>query len=80
MEGSYQFFGVVIVRGRVMTVGGGGATPGFLGTVLARRAEFEVSDGSGQAAVSYSKCAIARALESSGQAAMLRSRGFVSLF
>jgi hypothetical protein len=79
VQGSYEFFGVVIVRGRLKTAGGGSTAAHFWGMVMAQNVDFDSQLIGGHANLNYSRCAIIQTLEMTGMAAMLRSRGFVQL-
>jgi hypothetical protein len=83
VQGGFQFFGIVIVRGSLKTAGGGSNPAHFWGTVLAQDTVAftdTTTNISGNANLLYSKCAITRALDKTGVAAMMRSRGWVQLF
>jgi Tfp pilus assembly protein PilX len=83
VQGGFQFFGVVIVRGSIKTAGGGGTPAHFWGTVMAQDTVSladTTNNISGSANLMYSKCAIIKALNKTGVATMLRSRGWVQLF
>ena len=80
VQGSYEFFGVTIVRGRLKTAGGGSTEAHFWGTVMAQNVDIELQNLSGKATLNYSKCAIVDALRMTGVTAPLRSRGWVQLF
>ncbi len=77
VTGGFQFYGVVIVRGKLRTAGQGGH---FNGAVLAANASFEENTVSGAAVVSYSSCALSKALSSAGSGSMIRSRGWLYSF
>ena len=79
VQGSYEWFGVVIVKGSLKTAGGGASDAHFWGMVMAANVDLELQNLSGNATLNYSKCAVIQALEWTGLAAMMRSRGFVQL-
>lgn len=79
VQGSYEWFGVVIIKGRLKTAGGGTTDAHFWGMVMAENVDLELQNLSGNATLNYSKCAIVQALEWTGLVAFLRSRGFVQL-
>ncbi|HXF96770.1 MAG TPA: hypothetical protein VNI61_11785 [Gemmatimonadales bacterium] len=79
VQGSYEWFGVVIVKGSLKTAGGGSTDAHFWGMVMAENVDLELQNISGNATLNYSKCAIVEALEWTGLAALMRSRGFVQL-
>ena len=83
VQGGFQFFGIVIVKGSLKTSGGGGTPAHFWGTVMVQdTAQFTdtTNNLSGAANLLYSKCAIIKALNKTGVAAMMRSRGWVQLY
>lgn len=80
VQGSYEFFGVVIVLGDLKTAGGGATAAHFWGGVMARNADLTVQNLSGKATLNYSKCAITQALQNTSVTAQMRSRGWVQLF
>lgn len=80
IQGSYEFFGVVIVRGRLSTAGGGTSVAHIWGATMAGNVDLEVNSLSGNATLNYSKCAIIQALEWTGLVALMRSRSWVQLF
>ena len=83
VQGGFQFFGIVIVKGSLKTSGGGSTPAHFWGTVMVQdTAAFTdtTNNLSGSANLLYSKCAIIRALNKTGVAGMMRSRGWVQLY
>ena len=80
MQGSYEFYGITIVRGTLKTAGGGSTEAHFWGGVMAANVNLELNSLSGNATLNYSKCAIVQALQMTGSAAPLRSRSWVQLF
>ena len=80
VQGSYEFFGIVIVLGDLKTAGGGATAAHFWGGVMARNADLSVQNLSGKATLNYSKCAITQALQNTSVTAQMRSRGWVQLF
>src|SRR2546430_1066891 len=84
VQGGFQFFGVVIIKGKLRTAGGGGGNPAhFWGTVMVQDS-VALADTTnylaGNASLFYSKCAIVKAFDKTGVGAMMRSRGWVQLF
>lgn len=77
VQGSYEWFGVVIVKGSLKTAGGGTTEAHFWGMVMAQNVDLSLQNLSGNATLNYSKCAIVEALEWTGVAALARSRGFL---
>jgi len=83
VQGGFQFYGITIVKGSVKTSGGGGSPAHFWGALLAQdTVQFAdtVNNFTGGATMLYSKCAIIKALNKTGTATMLTSRGWVQLF
>ncbi len=80
VQGSYEFFGITIVQGRLKTAGGGATDAHFWGGVMAANVDLELNSLSGNATLNYSKCAIVQALQMTGSTAPLRSRGWVQLY
>src|SRR5256885_47324 len=84
VQGGFQFFGVVIIKGKLRTSGGGGGNPAhFLGTMMVQDS-VALADTTnaiiGNANILYSKCAITKALDKTGAGAAMRSRGWVQLY
>ncbi len=80
IQGSYQFYGVVIVKGSLKTAGGGATEAHFWGAVMAQNVDLELNSLSGNATLNYSKCAIIEALNMTGVVAPDRSRNWSLLF
>ena len=80
VQGSYEWFGIVIILGELKTAGGGSTSAHFWGGVMAKNADLSTQNLSGKATLNYSKCAITQALQATQVSAMLRSRGWVQLF
>ena len=80
VQGSYEWFGVVIVQGDLKTTGGGVSDAHFWGGVMARNADLSQQSIAGSAVLNYSKCAILKALQATGIVSPLRSRSWVQLF
>jgi hypothetical protein len=74
VQGGFQFFGVVVVRGLLKTTGTGGH---FHGAVLAANVDLDDNTILGNALVQFSDCAVARALTNAAPGALLRSRGWL---
>src|SRR2546422_499808 len=83
VQGGFQFFGVVIIKGKLRTSGGGGNPAHFWGTMMVQDS-VALADTTntivGNANIMYSKCAIIKALDKTGVGTMLRSRGWVQLY
>src|SRR2546426_2920651 len=76
-QGGFQFFGVVVIKGKLRTSGGGGGNPArFCGTMMVQDS-VALADTTitiiGNANILYSKCAITKALDKAGAGAMMRS-------
>src|SRR6266699_3234489 len=80
VQGSYQFFGIVIVQGDLKTAGGGSTDAHFWGGVLAKNADLSTQNLSGKATLNYSSCSILTALQATSPISMMRSRGWVQLY
>ncbi len=80
IQGSYQFYGIVIVRGSLQTAGGGSTDAHFWGAVMAQNVDITLNSLSGNATLNYSKCAIIQALNMTGVVAPDRSRSWSLLF
>ena len=76
VQGGFEFFGPVIVRGALTTQGTGGH---FNGGVLAANANLDLSSVLGDAVITYSSCAIARALQYNAPGRLLSSRSWAEL-
>ena len=81
VQGSFQWFGVVIVQGTLKTTGGGNTDAHFWGaTMVHDSVTFGTNQISGHANINYSSCALMAALNNTGVVSLMRSRGFVTLF
>src|SRR2546423_8253856 len=56
VQGSYQFFGIVVIQGDLKTAGGGSTDAHFWGGVMAKNADLSVQNLSGKATLNYSIC------------------------
>ncbi len=77
VQGGWQFFGPVIVKGTITTQGTGGH---FNGGVLAANINLEQDVILGSAVVTYSSCALFRAMQANSPGRWLRQRSWVDLF
>jgi len=77
VQGGFEFYGPVIVKGALKTQGTGGH---FNGGVIAANISLEQNDVLGNAVISFSSCAVMRALQNTAAAAPLRSRSWVNLY
>ena len=80
IQGSYQYYGIVIVKGSIKSAGGGSTDAHFWGAVMAQNVDLELNSLSGNATLNYSKCAIIQALNMTGVIAPDRSRSWSLLF
>jgi len=80
VQGSYQFFGIVIIQGDLSTSGGGSTEAHFWGMTMARNINLTTQKFSGKAEINYSKCAIVDALQHTSKVAQMRSRGWAQLY
>jgi hypothetical protein len=80
IQGSYQYYGIVIVRGSIKSAGGGSTDAHFWGAVMAQNVDLTLNSLSGNATLNYSKCAIIQALNMTGVIAPDRSRSWSLLF
>jgi hypothetical protein len=80
VQGSYQFFGIVVIQGDLKTAGGGSTDAHFWGGVMAKNADLSIQSLSGQATLNYSSCSILAALQATSTISMMRQRGWVQLY
>jgi len=80
IQGSYQFYGIVILQGDLKTAGGGTTEAHFWGGVMAKNADLSVQNLSGKATLNYSSCSINAALQATSPISMMRSRGWAQLY
>ncbi len=77
VQGNFEFFGPVIVRGTLTTQGNGNH---FSGGVMAANINLSTNTVLGNAEVSYSSCAVARALTMNATGRRLGQRSWLDLF
>jgi Tfp pilus assembly protein PilX len=77
VQGGFQFFGPVLVRGSLTTQGTGGH---FNGGVMAANLIDSSSVVNGNAVVTYSSCALFKALQANSPGRWLRQRSWLDLF
>ncbi len=77
VQGGFQFYGILIVRGKLKTAGTGGH---FNGSVMAANVDLDDNTVLGDAVIQYSSCAVLRGLRAASPAAPLRSRGWLRAF
>jgi len=63
IQGSFIFYGVVIVQGAIKSAGGGSTDAHFYGAVMAKDVALSTQSLSGNATLQYSKCAITNAMQ-----------------
>jgi len=80
IQGSYIFYGIVLVQGSLQTAGGGSTDAHFYGAVMASNVSLELNSLAGNATLQYSKCAITNAMEGTQSVSPIRSRGWIQLF
>lgn len=80
VQGSYQFYGIVIIQGDLKTAGGGTTEAHFWGGVMAKNADLSVQNLSGKATLNFSSCSILAALQAQSPIGLMRSRGWVQLY
>jgi hypothetical protein len=80
VQGSYQFYGIVVIQGDLKTSGGGNTEAHFWGGVMSKNANLDTQNLSGKATLNFSSCAILTALQATSTVAMMRSRGWVALY
>lgn len=76
VQGGFEFYGPVIVRGEINTAGTGGH---FHGGVLAANVNLGQNDVLGNAVVTYSSCSIIRAVMGSSPGRRLRQRSWAEI-
>jgi hypothetical protein len=77
VQGGFEFFGPVIVRGTLKTAGTGGH---FNGGVMAANVDLDQNVVIGNAVISFSRCAILKALNSSAQLATAVERAWYEVY
>jgi len=80
VQGSYEFYGIVIIQGELKTSGGGNTDAHFWGGVMARNANLDTQNLTGSATLNYSSCSILTVLQATSLAQMMRSRSWVQLY
>ena len=80
VNGSWDFYGIVIILGDLRTAGGGSADAHFWGGVMARNADLSTQNLNGHATLNFSSCSILAALQAQSPIGMMRSRGWVQLY
>jgi len=80
VNGSWDFYGIVIIQGDLMTAGGGTADAHFWGGVMAKNADLSTQSLNGHATLNFSSCSILAALQAQSPISPMRQRGWVQLF
>jgi len=80
VQGKFEFYGIVIVRGALKTVGGGAGSIHFRGGVMAANVDLDDIKIAGNAQIQYSSCAVMQARMAAGIGSRLRSRGWMQLY
>ena len=81
VQGSYQFFGITIVKGSMGSAGGGSTAAHFYGATMAQDVNLTtVNNFSGKATLLYSNCAIQTVMNNVAVTQLLRSRSWVQLY
>ncbi|MCH6547083.1 MAG: hypothetical protein IH798_01440 [Gemmatimonadetes bacterium] len=80
VNGTFEFYGIVIVRGSMTTQGGGAGSIHFRGGVMAANVNLDDNKIAGNAQIQYSSCAVTQAQTAAGIGSQLRSRGWLQLF
>jgi hypothetical protein len=77
LAGGVEFFGIVLVKGRLRTTGNGNK---INGAVMARNVDLDDNFIGGTPTVNFSTCAINRALQASAVVIPLNSRAWAQLY
>lgn len=77
VQGGFEFYGPIIVRGYLKTTGTGGH---FNGGVIAANVDLDQNTVLGDAVINYSSCALLKALTASASGDMLRERSWINLY
>lgn len=80
VNGSWDFYGIVIIQGDLKTAGGGTADAHFWGGVMAKNADLSTQNLNGHATLNFSGCAILAALQAQSPISPMRQRGWAQLF
>ena len=80
VQGSFVFYGIVLVQGSLKTAGGGSTDAHFYGAVMANNVDLELNSLAGNATLQYSKCAVTNAMEATQVVTPVRSRAWAQLF
>jgi hypothetical protein len=80
VQGSYEFYGITIIQGDLITAGGGSTDAHFWGGVMSKNADLSAQSISGRANLNFSSCAILAALQAQSPISPMRQRGWAQLF
>jgi type II secretory pathway pseudopilin PulG len=81
VQGSYQFFGITIVKGTMGSAGGGSTAAHFYGATMAQDVSLTTTNTfSGKATLLYSNCAIQTVMNNVAVTSLLKSRSWVQLY
>jgi hypothetical protein len=80
IQGSFIYYGVVIVQGAIKSAGGGSTDAHFYGAVMAKDVALSTQSLAGNATLQYSKCAITNAMQGTMIVTPTRSRGWSQLY
>jgi hypothetical protein len=77
VQGNFEFYGIVIVKGRLATAGQGAGDIHFRGAVMAANVDLADNRVAGNASIQYSSCVVHRAQLAAAMGTPLRSRGWI---
>lgn len=77
VQGSFEFYGPVLVRGTINTQGTGGH---FNGGVIAANVNLDQNVVLGDAVINFSSCAVIKAVTASATAGLMRDRSWINLY
>jgi uncharacterized protein (DUF342 family) len=77
VQGNFQFYGIVIVKGRLATAGQGAGDIHFRGAIMAANVDLADNRVAGNASIQYSSCVVHRAQLAAAMGTPLRSRGWI---
>ncbi len=80
VQGSYNFYGIVIIQGDLKTSGGGTTEAHFWGGVMAKNADLSVQNLSGKATLNFSSCSILAAIQAQSPISPMRQRAYLWLY
>ena len=80
IQGSFIFYGIVIVQGDIKTAGGGSTDAHFYGAVMGNNVDLTLNSLAGNATLQYSKCAVTNAMQGTLVVTPVRSRGWSQLY